>query len=236
VSPALVLAAALALAAAAAPGQPGHARAAAPASADDLRALAALTLPRALVEGLVDGLATESADRAARRVPRAREAEVRAKARAAAEAAAARALPEPALLDFGATLLGRHHDGAEVRALLAWYRSPLARKVDVYRREAAAIETRLQDDPPAAEREKAALTSRSLTPAERQEVEAFAASDLGRKSARLAPELTVAWLDFLERRVQPERAALDAALDGIVAAATPAEAPGPSDAAAKQPW
>lgn len=215
-------AAALALVALAAAG-------AAPAPSPDARALAPLVVPRALVDGFVAGLAEETADRAAARVPRAREEAVRRDARAAAREVAGRALAEPVLVEFAAGLLARHHAAEELAALLAWHRSELGRRLAAFRAEVAQLEARPGAAPAELARERDALAARTFTAEDERRLAEFAASPAGRRASQLAPELTAAWLDFLDERVRAERPALEARLEAISAAAR--EPPPEPDAA-----
>lgn len=192
---------------------------AAPPSPADLE-LARLSVPRPLVAGVVEELARDAPARALGGRLLAPEARARfaAAARTEVDAAVQRALPEEDLTAFSLDLLARRFTPAERAALLAWRRTPLAAKLERYQGEVRRLEQELQD-PARLDREREALARRTFTDAEGAQLRAFLESPAGQKRAKLEPELTGAWLDFLVARVEKARPALDARLKTLADAA-----------------
>jgi hypothetical protein len=182
--------------------------------------LARLSVPRPLVVGVVEELARDAPARAlGGRLP-APEARARfaAAARAEVDAAVQRALPEEDLTAFSLELLAKRFTPAERAELLAWRRTPLAAKLERYQGEVRRLEQETRD-PARLEQEREALARRTFTDAEGAQLRAFLESPAGQKRARLEPELTGAWLDFLVARIEKARPALDARLKALADAA-----------------
>jgi hypothetical protein len=199
-----------------------------PARPDDLPspdavALGQRAVPRSIVDGFREGVAGEVLDRATgARAGAADAAPLRARARAALEPLLDEAFPPDLLAGLAAQFLARSYTAGELRALRDREEAPLGRKLRDLDARAAQLPAA---DPAARDREREALARKAFTRQERAELEAFAASPLGRKVEKVGPELARHFLDQLDRRWAEVRAQLEPrlrraaaeALDGAAA-------------------
>jgi hypothetical protein len=173
------------------------------ARADDLPspdavALGQRAVPRTIVDGFREGVAGEAIDRVLGvRAGAADAAALRARARAALEPLLDEAFPPELLAGLAAQFLARSYTAEELRTLRDREEAPLGRKLQELDARAAQLPAA---DPAARDREREALARRAFTARERAELEAFAASPLGRKVERVGPELARHFLDQLDRR------------------------------------
>jgi hypothetical protein len=171
--------------------------------ADDLPSPDAMWLgqrvvPRALVQGLREGIEEDVLNRVlGTRVAAVDQPPLRARARAAMAPLLDEAFAPELLSGLGAQFLARHYTADELRALRAREESPLGRKLKEFDQAADAIVT---DTPAAKDEAREALARRTFSGAERKDLEAFAASPLGRKGQALALDLTGFFVEQLERR------------------------------------
>ncbi len=173
-------------------------------------------VPRTLVQGFREGIEKDVMDK----VLEARVAEVdqpplRARAHQAMAPLLDEAFPPELLAGLAAQFLAGHYTADELRALRAREESPLGRKLREFDRSAAEISAAT---PAAREEARDALARRTFTDAERKELEAFAASPLGRKGQALAPDLAGFFVDQLERRYASLRPDLEPRLQNVVEA------------------
>jgi hypothetical protein len=116
------------------------------------------------------------------------------------------AFPPELLAGAGASFLAARYTADELRALRDREESPLGRKLRSFEQRAAQLKGETAE-----EREKArdALSRKMFTAAERADIEAFAATPLGKKSLALAPDLAAHFVDQLDRRWTSVRASLE---------------------------
>ncbi len=188
----------------------------------DAVALGLRAVPRSIVEGFRGGVAGEALDQAmGGRAGAAGAAPLRARARAALEPLLDEAFPPELLAGLAAQFLARSYTAEELRTLRDREEAPLGRKL---RDLEARVARQAAADPAARERELEALARQAFTARERAELEAFAASPLGRKVERVGPELARHFLDQLDRRWAEVRGQLEprlrrAAEEALVGAA-----------------
>ncbi len=177
----------------------------------DAMALGAQVVPRALVDGLRKGLEDETLSRLPGGAPQDGGREARARLAPILD----EVFPPELLAGIGATFLARHYTVEELRALRAFEDSPLGAKLRTFRRSAAETKGTTPE-----ERDKAgdALFRQTFSAAERTQLDAFAASPLGKKSGELAPELAAFFMEQLERRWASSRAQFEPRLRAAAAA------------------
>jgi hypothetical protein len=187
--------------------------------ADDLPSPDAMWLgqrivPHAIVDGYRDALGEEVLQKAvAGRVAGADLPPLRARARAAMAPLLDEAFPPELLAGFAAQFLARHYTADELRTLRAREESPLGRKLRDFTRSAAEAAT-----PSGKEGAREALARRTFTDGEQKELEAFAASPLGKKGLALAPDLAGFFVDQLDRRYASLRPDLEPRLQNVAEA------------------
>jgi hypothetical protein len=190
-----------------------------PAHADDLPSPDAMWLggrivPRALVEGFRDGIVDAALDA---RVALADRPALRARARTAMAPVLDEAFPPELLAGLGASFLARHYGADELRALRAREESPAGERLRAYEKAAADVQGAT---PEARDEAREALSRRMFDARDRAEIEAFAASPLGRKGLELAPDLAAFFVDQLDRRWAAVRTGIEPRLrklaDGLV--------------------
>ncbi len=191
------------------------------ARADDLPSPDAMWLgqrivPRTLVQGFRDGVEQEAVNRVlAARVAAVDQPPLRARAHAAIAPLLDEAFPPELLAGLAAQFLARHYTAEELQALRAREESPLGRKLRDFDRSTAELAAAT---PAAREESREALARRTFADSERKELEAFAASPLGRKGQALAPDLAGFFVDQLERRYAALRPDLEPRLENVVEA------------------
>ncbi len=173
-------------------------------------------VPRTLVQGFREGVEKDAMDRVlGGRVAEADQPPLRARARTAMAPLLDEAFPPELLAGLAAQFLDRHYTADELRALRAQEESPLGRKLRDFDRSAAELSAAT---PAARDEARDALARRTFTDPERKELEAFAASPLGRKGQALAPDLAGFFVDQLERRYASLRPDLEPRLQNVVEA------------------
>ncbi len=191
------------------------------AGAEDLPSPDAMWLgqrivPRSLLQGFREGLEQQVLDRAlGTRVAAADQPPLRARAIAAMAPLLDEAFPPEVLAGLAAQFLARHYTDDELRALRAREESPLGRKLRDFDQRSAGLPAA---SPAAREAAREALARRTFTEADRRELDAFAASPLGRKGQALAPDLAGYFVDQLERRYASLRPDLEPRLQNLVEA------------------
>lgn len=173
-------------------------------------------VPRALVEGFREGLANDVMDQVlGTRVSALEQPPMRARARVAMGPLLDEAFPQDVLAGAAAQFLARHYTAEELRALRTREESPLGQKLRAFDQGAS----RLAAETPAARDEaREALARRTFTEAERKELEAFAASPLGRKGVGLAPDVAGFFIDQLDRHYASVRSDIEPRLRNVVEA------------------
>ncbi len=173
-------------------------------------------VPRALVQGFREGVENEIMDRVlGARVAEVDQPALRARARRSMAPLLDEAFPPELLAGMAAQFLARHYTADELRVLRAREESPLGRKLQDFERSAAAV---AGPTPAAQEEAREALARRTFSDAERKELEAFAASPLGKKGQALAPDLAGTFVDQMERRYASLRPDLEPRLMNVVEA------------------
>ncbi len=173
-------------------------------------------VPRTLVQGFRQGVEKDVMDKVlGARVAEVDQPPLRARARQAMAPLLDEAFPPELLAGLTAQFLARHYTAEELRALRAREESPLGRKLRDFDRSTAEI---VAATPAAREDAREAMARRTFTEAERRELEAFAASPLGRKGQALAPDLAGFLVDQLERRYASLRPDLEPRLENVVEA------------------
>lgn len=189
--------------------------------ADDLPSPDAMWLgqrivPRALVQGFREGIEKDALDRAlGARVAASEQPPLRARARVAMAPLLDEAFPAELLSGLGAQFLARHYTAGELRELRAREESPLGRKLRAFDRSAEEL---VAATPTAKEEAREALARRTFSDADRKDLEAFAASPLGRKGQALALDLAGFFVGELERRYASLRPELEPKLLNVVEA------------------
>lgn len=176
-------------------------------------------VPRAIVEGYRRALEEDAVGRAAgSRVATADLPPLQARAHAVMGPLLDEAFPPELLAGLAAQFLAAHYSADELRALREHEESPLGRKLREFDRRAAELSA---PTPAAREEARDALARRTFTREEQRQLEAFAASPLGRKGMSLAPDLASFFVDRLDRRYVSIRADLDVRLrnaaEGVLA-------------------
>lgn len=194
------------------------------ARADDLPSPDAMWLgqrlvPRAIVEGYRRALEEDALGKAAGgRVATADLPPLQARAHAVMGPLLDQAFPPELLAGLAAQFLAAHYSADELRALREHEESPLGRKLREFDRGAAELPA---PTPAAREEARDALARRTFTGQDQKQLEAFAASPLGRKGMALAPDLASFFVDRLDRRYASIRADLDVRLrnaaEGVLA-------------------
>ncbi len=174
-------------------------------------------VPRTIVEGFRGGIVDATLDAAlAGRTPADRAA-LRARAAAGMKPVLDEAFPPELLAGLGASFVSARYTAEEIRALRAREESPLGQKLRAF--EKAALEVK-GDTPEERDRAREALSRRTFSAAERAELEAFAATPLGKKGIALAPDLVAFFVDQLDRRWAAVRTGYEPQLrrvaDGLV--------------------
>lgn len=170
--------------------------------------LGARVVPAALVEGFRRGIEDSVlAGKPAADAPR---------ARAALAPLLDEAFPPEFLAGVGATFLAAQYTPDEIVALRQREEAPLGHKLREFEQSAARVEGETADE---RERARDRLSRRMFTAAERADIDAFAASPLGKKSLAQAPELAAHFMDQLDRRWASVRATLEPRLRAAAAAA-----------------
>lgn len=173
-------------------------------------------VPRSLLQGFREGLEQQVLDAAlGTRVAAAEQPPLRARAIAAMAPLLDEAFPPEVLAGFAAQFLARHYTAEELRALRAREESPLGKKLRDFDERSARLPAAT---PGAREEAREALARRAFTEADRRELDAFAASPLGRKGQALAPDLAGFFIDQLERRYASLRPDLEPRLQSLVEA------------------
>lgn len=173
-------------------------------------------VPRTLVQGFRDGVEQDVVERVlGTRVAAVDQPPLRTRAHAALAPLLDEAFPPELLAGLAAQFLARHYTAEELRALREREESPLGRKLRDFDRSTAEL---AGATPAAREDAREALARRSFSEAERKELEAFAASPLGRKGQALALDLAGFFVDQLERRYASVRPDLEPRLQNLVEA------------------
>jgi len=192
--------------------------------ADDLPSPDAMVLglhvvPRPLVDGFRSGIADQVLDQVlGARVAAADQPPLRTRARAAMAPLLDEAFPPEVLAGIGAQFLGRHYTAEELRTLRAREDSELGRKLHAFEERVAALGG---PTPAARDQAREELARSTFTEAERREIDAFAASPLGRKGLSLAPDLAAFVVDQLDRRWTSVRPRIEPQLRGVAEAVLP---------------
>lgn len=186
------------------------------ALADDLPSPDAMALGgRVVPVELVDGLRKGIEDEALARLPGGPPQDAAARqARARLAPILDEVFPPELLAGMGATFLARHYTAEELQALRALEDSPLGAKLRHLRQGPSEPKGSTPD-----ERDKArdARLRKALSQADRAQLDAFAASPLGKKSAALAPDLAAHFMEQLERRWAAVRADVEPRLRAALA-------------------
>ncbi len=183
--------------------------------AEDLPSPDAMALgPHVVPVDLVDGLRRGIEDEALARLPGGAPQDVAAQARARLAPILDEAFPPELLAGIGATFLARHYTADELRALRAFEDSPLGAKLRSLHQAAPAAKG---VTPEKRDEARDAQLRKALTPADRTQLDEFAASPLGKKSAALAPDLAAFFMEQLERRWSSVRAEVEPRLRAAAA-------------------
>ena len=173
-------------------------------------------VPRSLCQGFWEGLEQQVLDKGlGASVAAVDQPPLRARALAAMAPLLDEAFPPELVAGLAAQFLARHYTAEELRALRAQEESPLGRKLRGFDEASGRV---VEATPAAREDAREALARRTFSEAERRQLEAFAASPLGRKGQALAPDLAGFFVDQLERRYASLRPDLEPRLLNLVEA------------------